>query len=131
MPSWGAANSEGAAYVHELLITLLACPSCSHAARPSHSERAVRAQDMITLISIVKGLLPTALVLRVCKYFAAALPSLRQEKVNEIADGVLQYRDEADVQALLQAIDSKVRDSVEQHDAWHCWPGEWCTFSGG
>ena len=67
------------------------------------------AQDLITLVSIVKGLLPTALVLRACKYFAAALPSLRQERVNELADGVLQYKADPDVQALLQAIDSKAR----------------------
>ena len=73
--------------------------------------RVARAQDLITLVSIVKGLLPTALVLRTCKYFAAALPSLRQERVNELADGVLQYKAEPDVQALLQAIDSKVRTS--------------------
>lgn len=60
-------------------------------------------------MSIVKGLLPTALVRRACKYFAAALPSLRQERVNELADGMLQYKTEPDVQALLQAIDSKAR----------------------
>lgn len=69
----------------------------------------MRAQDLITLVSIVKGLLPTALVVRACKYFAAVLPSMRQERVNELADGMLQYKTEPDVQALLQAIDSKAR----------------------
>lgn len=104
------------------MCKIVRCPSNNRAARRSYGGGAARAQDLITLIVIVKGLLPTPLVLRACKYYAAALPSLRQERVNELADGILQYKTEPDVLALLQAIDSKVRGGPGQHAASHCWP---------